>query len=53
MDLSETDDLTEGELLDVEQSTAEVIEGEWELQGDITCLTYIGYSMQTFCHLIT
>lgn len=28
MDLSETDDLTEGELLDVEQSTSEVIEGE-------------------------
>lgn len=45
MDLKETDDLTEGELLDVEQSTSEVIEGEWEPLRDIACVTYVGYSM--------
>lgn len=48
MDLKETDDLTEGELLDVEQSTDEVIEGEWTSLRGITWVLYIGYSMQTY-----
>lgn len=44
MDVKETDDLTEGELLDVERSTGEISEGESEPLRNITYVFYTGYS---------
>lgn len=44
MDMKETDDLTECELLDVKGSPGEVSEGGSEPLRDITYVFYTGYS---------